>query len=245
MRMSNIVTTMKDYRVIAAVLIVIASACTTYAALAQFGFSEVHAQAASESEPNVGSDDGEIPHQKSEPHTTQPQLSIHEPTPPVAPRVASSAGDTAAEAQKNVTDNQTQARAEVEATSRRADSTPSPAIESQFSASGCRSTGTVVLQHGEKKVSWQEYAVQSQGNRGDCVRSIQLKLNTYCSDQLVVDGEFGSRTSIAVRAYQEYFRSIPGLSVNGAAIHVDGIVGPQTYALMQEFAAQGSFLQCH
>ncbi len=63
------------------------------------------------------------------------------------------------------------------------------------------------------------------GSRGDWVRELQKKLNYAVyrtTNDLVLDGIFGSNTNHAV----EYFQSIYN-------INVDGIVGPQTWGLLE------------
>lgn len=132
----------------------------------------------------------------------------------------------------------------VEREVRRENSRPSPVVASQFNANGCSKRGTSLLRHYNKEVRWNNYGEYNQGTRGECVKSIQRKLNQYCKNRLDVDGQYGPRTANAVRAYQHYMRSLGGITVNGSAIHVDGIAGAQTFALMQEFGTSRSFLSC-
>lgn len=132
----------------------------------------------------------------------------------------------------------------VEREVRRENSRPSPVVASQFNANGCSKRGTSVLRHHSKEVRWDNYGEYNQGARGECVKSLQRKLNQYCKNRIDVDGQYGPRTGNAVRAYQHYMRSLGGITVNGSAIHVDGIAGAQTFALMHEFGTSKSFLSC-
>lgn len=127
---------------------------------------------------------------------------------------------------------------------RRNDSKPSPVVASRFQADGCSKRGTSTLRHHNKQVRWNNYGEFGNGTKGNCIKSIQRKLNQYCTNKLGVDGQYGPRTSSAVRAYQHYMRSLGGITVNGSQIHVDGIAGAQTFALMQEFTTNKSFLKC-
>jgi Putative peptidoglycan binding domain/S-layer homology domain len=64
------------------------------------------------------------------------------------------------------------------------------------------------------------------GNQGDAVEELQILLNQRLGNQiifrslvpLVVDGDFGDRTSAAVLTYQEHY-----------ALNADGVVGNQTW----------------
>lgn len=55
------------------------------------------------------------------------------------------------------------------------------------------------------------------------VQRLQRRLNTLGGDGLAVDGDFGDRTAAAVEAFQRAHR-----------LEVDGIVGPHTWAALQE-----------
>ncbi len=57
------------------------------------------------------------------------------------------------------------------------------------------------------------------GSRGNCVKSLQTKLNAAGHNAGAVDGIFGSKTKAAVKSFQ---------AANGLV--VDGIVGPKTWA---------------
>ncbi|PWT74004.1 MAG: hypothetical protein C5B60_07415 [Chloroflexi bacterium] len=60
------------------------------------------------------------------------------------------------------------------------------------------------------------------GSRGEDVRELQQLLNRHgASPPLIVDGSFGPRTDVAVRAFQ-----------NRRSLVVDGIVGPRTWAAL-------------
>lgn len=105
---------------------------------------------------------------------------------------------------------------------------------SQFAAHGCQRTGTAALQIDGQTVHWDVYRQLANGDRGDCVRSIQRKMNSTCQRHLEVDGIYGPKTAQAVRDFQQSMRQ-KGVRVNDKSIYVDGITGPQTYALMHQF----------
>lgn len=65
------------------------------------------------------------------------------------------------------------------------------------------------------------------GDSGESVQYLQNLLNSYDRALLDADGEFGENTEIAVKAFQEK---------NG--IESDGIVGDETWALLQALAAE-------
>ena len=66
-----------------------------------------------------------------------------------------------------------------------------------------------------------------QGSRGDDVLEIQKKLQAMGFDPGPLDGIFGSKTTDAVRRYQE-----------SKGLQVDGIVGPETGGSLGISAAQ-------
>lgn len=76
-------------------------------------------------------------------------------------------------------------------------------------------------------------AVLRQGNRGQAVTDLQNFLNTFTNAGLAVDGDFGSATAAAVRAFQ-----------TSSGLVSDGVVGKDTYAHMDGVvawcAAQGA-----
>lgn len=76
------------------------------------------------------------------------------------------------------------------------------------------------------------------GNTGNCVKAIQRELNAdFCSSstKLVVDGKYGPKTWQAVYRYQQMMRN-QSMRVDGSSISVDGVVGKQTFALLNEFS---------
>lgn len=60
------------------------------------------------------------------------------------------------------------------------------------------------------------------GSQGDNVKTLQRNLNTVMHSGLVVDGDFGSKTDAAVRAFQRKY-----------GLEVDGVYGPQSAAMMK------------
>lgn len=66
----------------------------------------------------------------------------------------------------------------------------------------------------------------SQGSKGDPVVGLQNWLNVHSNAGLDVDGDFGPATKAAVVALQQFWRD------HGWQGDVDGVVGPQTWALM-------------
>lgn len=106
---------------------------------------------------------------------------------------------------------------------------------SQFHASGCSKRGTTTVRHQGQSTRWNNYGEYSYSpnSRNECVKSIQRKLR-QCNN-LGVDGYYGSATKKAVQNYQRKMRN-KGVTVNGSGVHVDGITGVQTFALMQHFS---------
>lgn len=82
------------------------------------------------------------------------------------------------------------------------------------------------------------YSTKGQGNADSCVKNIQTNLNLgFCSPstRLSTDGIYGAKTAQAVRNYQNYYRSQRLVINTGSgfkSIYVDGIVGPQTWSLL-------------
>lgn len=71
------------------------------------------------------------------------------------------------------------------------------------------------------------------GNRSNCVGEVQRNLNRgFCAPgtSLVVDGIYGARTKAALAEYQRFWRNA-NVRINGSAISVDGVLGPQTWHL--------------
>ncbi len=64
------------------------------------------------------------------------------------------------------------------------------------------------------------------GDSGESVEYLQNLLNAYDQALLEADGEFGESTELAVKAFQEK---------NG--VSSDGIVGAETWELLQALAA--------
>lgn len=60
--------------------------------------------------------------------------------------------------------------------------------------------------------------VLRQGAKGEAVRELQTLLNKYICDRITVDGNFGPRTTAAVREFQ-----------NRMFLAIDGIVGNKTW----------------
>jgi len=75
------------------------------------------------------------------------------------------------------------------------------------------------------------HPTRRRGNRDWWVWNVQNKLNANHQFSLAKDSIFGSRTDAAVRKLQQYWRS-KGRTACGKRIDVDGIVGPQTWALL-------------
>jgi len=78
--------------------------------------------------------------------------------------------------------------------------------------------------------------VLRRGSRGSAVRDLQTRLNAWLIasrpglEQLVVDGDFGSRTLAVVRSFQQ-----------SQGLTVDGVVGPRTWAqLLRQQASPSS-----
>lgn len=69
--------------------------------------------------------------------------------------------------------------------------------------------------------------VLRQGAHGPAVMELQRKLNAVGGAGLAVDGAFGPRTSQAVKNFQGFFK-----------LGVDGVVGPQTWGMLDFCAAQ-------
>lgn len=104
-----------------------------------------------------------------------------------------------------------------------------------------------VAQTGSTRFPGSYYSTQRQGNSNSCVRNIQVALNAVCSSgtRLVVDGVYGSKTARAVTNYQKYWASAPWYTrVNGRALGVDGIVGPQTWILLTTSYNEASVINC-
>jgi peptidoglycan hydrolase-like protein with peptidoglycan-binding domain len=60
------------------------------------------------------------------------------------------------------------------------------------------------------------------GSKGNNVKTLQKNLNTVMHSGLTVDGDFGSKTDAAVRAFQRKY-----------GLGVDGVYGPQSAAMMK------------
>jgi peptidoglycan hydrolase-like protein with peptidoglycan-binding domain len=72
------------------------------------------------------------------------------------------------------------------------------------------------------------WPLEQEGSTGENVRSVQYLLNDHGS-ALAVDGDFGSQTSVAVRAFQA-----------GAGLAADGMVGNQTWPALIVQVSPGS-----
>jgi Putative peptidoglycan binding domain len=71
----------------------------------------------------------------------------------------------------------------------------------------------------------------SQGDQGDAVRAVQEQLqyrDLPACKSLAIDGDFGSLTDAAVRAFQTYVRDNQAALVDEPVV-VDGIVGVNTW----------------
>ncbi|MEG4321371.1 MULTISPECIES: peptidoglycan-binding domain-containing protein [unclassified Microcoleus] len=61
------------------------------------------------------------------------------------------------------------------------------------------------------------------GERGDEVKYLQVRLNGYYGDQLVVNGSFGSKTEALVRQFPA-----------DRKLTVDGLVGSNTWSFLEQ-----------
>lgn len=99
-----------------------------------------------------------------------------------------------------------------------------------------RGTGTIAPVSGNNAYLFYSsyYAQQSRSSYSTgCVKDIQTILNNnFCnaSTRLAVDGHYGPKTYTAVVRFQQYAQFY--YLVNGAAVRVDGITGPQTWTLL-------------
>lgn len=78
------------------------------------------------------------------------------------------------------------------------------------------------------------YTAQAPRAKNNCVKDIQRMMNAgYCTTgtKLVLDGSYGAKTKTAITKMQTYLRGY-NFRINGAAITVDGKVGPQTWSLL-------------
>jgi len=80
---------------------------------------------------------------------------------------------------------------------------------------------------------FRSYGTIRRGSRGWLVYKLQRWLNQNHNQGLSVDGIFGPRTEGAVKNAQRYWRN-QGKTACGRTIAVDGIVGPQTWTLVQK-----------
>ena len=106
-----------------------------------------------------------------------------------------------------------------------------------------RGTVNVKVQNGGSATTYPEPFYQTlqkdaAANTPACVKFLQQQLNVYCTSatQLVPDGSFGPKTYRATYNVQNVFAhqlSPLVITVNGKAITVDGIAGPQTWGILQ------------
>lgn len=78
------------------------------------------------------------------------------------------------------------------------------------------------------------YTSQAPGVKNNCVKDVQRMLNAgYCTTgtKLVLDGSYGAKTKTAITKMQTYLKRY-NYRINGAAIIVDGKVGPQTWSIL-------------
>ncbi len=90
------------------------------------------------------------------------------------------------------------------------------------------------------------YTSQAPGVSNNCVKDIQKMMNaSYCTvgTKLVVDGSYGTKTKTAVTKMQTYLKGY-NFRVNGAALIVDGKVGPQTWSLLSTPGIDARFNPC-
>lgn len=90
------------------------------------------------------------------------------------------------------------------------------------------------------------YTSQAPGAKNNCVKDIQRMMNaSYCTTgtKLVVDGSYGAKTKTAITKMQNYLKGY-NFRINGAAITVDGKVGPQTWSLLTTPGIDARFNPC-
>lgn len=104
-----------------------------------------------------------------------------------------------------------------------------------------RGTSTITTRENNGYTSTQTepyFQTLGNGSSGGCVNNLQTALNRVCSNstKLAVDSQYGPKTSAAVTAVQRWlgYPTNAKVTVNGAAVSVDGAVGPQTWGLIME-----------
>jgi Rv2525c-like, glycoside hydrolase-like domain/Putative peptidoglycan binding domain len=83
-----------------------------------------------------------------------------------------------------------------------------------------------VLDYGQVGIASVGVPTLRQGDTGDAVKALQTVLNLIMNSGLVVDGDFGPATFVAVKAFQTKYK-----------LTVDGIVGPVTQAKLKDVAS--------
>jgi peptidoglycan hydrolase-like protein with peptidoglycan-binding domain len=114
-----------------------------------------------------------------------------------------------------------------------------PAVSAKATGNDCVRKPTLVelvyasgnrIQRTKKR----HYQVLHVGSQGKCVQRLQAMLNKALgktgTSKLAVDGYFGSNTRKAVEDLQRLAHS-KNWFANGKPITIDGVVGPQTWAL--------------
>ncbi|HSX30866.1 MAG TPA: peptidoglycan-binding domain-containing protein [Candidatus Saccharimonadales bacterium] len=105
---------------------------------------------------------------------------------------------------------------------------------------GCTAKGKATVTSVNSSSTETYYQTLGYGSTGTCVKSLQTKINQYCSPMtaLKVDGSYGPKTTTAVKSVQRFFATIESSQrwrVNGKAISIDGVTGPQTWSAIQVF----------